>query len=602
MPSSPFLIHSGLGAMASISLLTLAASFLTLIASPWLLWRYRRTVARLMSAQAGGPGHRVAGDAQSGRDSSLSPPDADAIQADPLSFSPESDLADRLYRQTISEPRRHARTHALAGALFALVVGVAAFFAFSQTQVNYLAAAAHPLQFMFMFWTFAWPIVLTTNIVAGARRRSQWLNVLIYFVILGALGGWLALTPTEPALQVGNLTLPAWSGETPIRLVSKWSLFNLGPTLLIVTFRHRQVRAVAPLVLSFMTVVSAGVLSMIVAAFFYQELSVTAIASSSETFGVSVGAALIGYFLALSTIACLLSGVLGWWLLAWMRSGYQSKMISDQSLAIDAIWLIFTSFYAVLLTVAGPAWALSALLAFVIFRIAVSIGNKRLRSKSKSRDDGPALLVLRVFSLGKRSEMLFEAVTRRWRYVGNVRLIAGTDLALSTVAPHQFLAFVSGKLDQLFVEGDAAIDGRLAAVDNRRDADGRFRINDFFCHADTWQGVLRKLINSTDVVLMDLRSLTANNAGCVYEIKELLNVMPLDQVVFVVDSMTDRTFLEQTWQEACRELRRESPNVGLTASALRPFELNSRGYSELQGLLRRICAAAGAGLMLCVCT
>lgn len=593
MPSSPFLLYSGLGVLAAISLLTLAASFFTLIVSPFLLWRYRKAVARLMSAQSGEAEHRIASGAHSERDSSLSLQDSDVVEADPISSSRENHLADRLYRQTISEPRRHARKHALAGVLFALLVGLAGFFAFSQTQVNYLRAPAHPLQFLFMFWTFAWPIVLTTNIVAAASRRNRWLNVLIYFVILLALGGLVALTPTEASFQSANVNLPAWSGETPIRLAGKWNLFNLAPTLLIVTFRNRRMRAVAPLVLSFMTVLSAGVLGMYAAAFLYQELSVAAIAWAADTLGVSVVVALIGYFLLLCTVACLLFGVLGWGLLIWMRSGYQRKTASDQSLAIDALWLIFTSFYAVMLAIAGPGWALSALVAFFVFKIAVRIGNKSLRSKSDSREYDPALLVLRVFALGKRSEILFDTVTKHWRHVGNVRLIAGTDLALTTVAPHQFLAFVSGKLNQLFIRSEAAIDASLAGLDSRRDADGRFRINDFFCHADTWQGVLTRLIKSTDVVLMDLRSLTENNAGCVFEIKELLNAMPLERLVFVVDHTTDKDFLKQTLQEASRELRSDSPNVGLPSSALHPFELNSLGYSELQGLLRRICGAVG---------
>jgi hypothetical protein len=592
MPSSPFLFHSGLGVIAAISLLTLAASSLTLVASAFLLWRYRRTVSRLMSAQAGEAEHRIASGAQSEGYPWLSD-DSNPIEHDPIFFSRENYLADRLYRHAISEPRRHACKHAVAGFLFALVVGLAGFFAFSQTQVNYLRAAAHPLQFLYMFWIFAWPIILTTNIVAAAGRRSRWLAVLSYFAVLVALGGLVALTPTEASFQAGKLSLPAWSGETPIRLASKWSLFNLAPTLLVVTFRNRRVRAVAPLVLSFMTVVSAGVLSIIAAAFLYQEASVTAIAFASDTLGASVLAALVGYFLLLFIVGCFLFGVLGWRLLVWMRSGYQRKTVSDQSLGIDALWLIFASFYAVMLAFAGPGWAVTALVAFFIFKIAVSIGNKGLRSKSANRDHDPALLVLRVFALGKRSEILFDAVTKHWRYVGNVSLIAGTDLALSTVAPHQFLAFVSGKLNQLFIRSEAAIDRSLADLDRRRDADGRFRINDFFCHADTWQGVLTRLIKSTDVVLMDLRSLAKNNAGCVFEIKELLNLMPLERLVFVVDDTTDKNFLQQTLQEACRELRSDSPNIELTSSELQPFELNSLGYSEFQGLLRQICTAVG---------
>ena len=588
MLSSPFLFHSGLGVIAAISVLTLAASLLTLIASTFLLWCYRRTVARLMLAQAGEAEHRIASGTQSTPASALVLEDSDSVKA-----TAAHHLADRLYRLTLSEPRRHACKYALAGVLFALLMGLSGFFAFSQTQINYLRAAAHPHQFWFMFWTFAWPIVLTINIVATASRRNRWLIVLSYFAVLVALGGLVALTPTEASFQAGHVTLPAWSGETPMRLVGKWNLFNFPPTLLFITFRHRRVRAVAPLVLSFMTVVSAGVLSIIVAAFLYQETSVAAIAFASDTLGVSVLAALIGYFLLLFIVACLLFGGLGWRRLVWIRSNYQRKTVSDQSLGIDAPWLIFASFYAMMLAFAGPGWALAALVAFFIFKMAVNVGNKRLRSKNDRTHHAPALLVLRVFSLGKRGECLFDAITKHWRYVGNVRLIAGTDLALSTIAPHQFLAFVSGKLNQLFIRNEAAIDRSLAELDTRRDADGRFRINDFFCHVDTWQSVLARLVKSTDVALMDLRSLTQNNAGCVFEIKELLNVVPLGRLVFVVDDTTDKNFLKQTLTESWRELRSDSPNMGLSSSALQPYELSSLEHSKFQDLLRQLCAAVG---------
>lgn len=591
MPSSPFVAYSGLGVMAAISLIALAASFLTLIASAWLLWRYRHAVARLMSAQAGDTGHRPVGSAQIERESALPLAGSAAIAADPVSGSREHPAADRLYRQAVSEPRRHACIHAVAGALFALLVGLAAFLAFSQAEVNYLRAAAHPLQFLFMVWTVAWPIVLTTNIVAAAGRWNRWLNISIYGVLLVAVGALVALIPSEASIQAGTVSLPAWSGETPIRLVAKWSVFNLAPTLLTVTFRNRRVRAVAPLVLSFMTVVAAGVLGIIAAAFIYEDISVTAVDWAAGTFGLSAFAALIGYLLLLCAIACFLFGVVGWRLLVWMRNGYQRKTVSDQSLAIDAIWLIFGSFDAVILAMAGPGWALSALVAFVVLKTAIRTGDTWLRSTRSRRQPRPTLLVLRVFALGKRSERLFDAVTRHWRYLGDVRLIAGTDLALSTVAPHQFMAFVSGRLTQLFVRSEAAIDRSLADLDSERDADGRFRINDFFCSADMWQSVLTRLITSTDVVLMDLRSLTEHNAGCVFEIKELLNVMPLDRLVVVVDETTDRRFLQHIVEGVCRDLRAGSPNSGLTASALHPFELDALGNSEIQGLLRRLCAA-----------
>jgi hypothetical protein len=443
-----------------------------------------------------------------------------------------------------------------------------------------------------MFWTFIWPAVLTINVVAAPGSRKQCAVVLCYLAVLALLGGLLILIPTESPLQVGNVMVPAWPGETPTRLASKWMLFNLAPTLMIVVFRSRRMRAVAPLVLSFMTALSAGLLTMMTAAFLYQDLSVAVMAFAAETFNVRVVTALTGYFLLLAAVACLLSGLIGWSLLLGIRKGYRRKVVSDQSLAIDTVWLIFGLFYAQICAFAGPGWLLSLLPAFCVFKIAVSVIHKQAPLRTQSHRFEPALLVLRVFSIGKRSEILFDEVTKRWRYLGNVRLIAGTDLAFSTVAPHQFLAFVSGKLSQLFIRDGTAVDRGLAAMDTRRDRDGRFRLNDFFCHVDTWQSVLVRLVRSTDVVLMDLRSFSEANAGCVFEIKELLNTVPLPKLVFVVDGTTDNAFLRKTVEETLGELRPESPNLDVAWSALQSVDLPSVGHGELQALLGRLCAAA----------
>jgi hypothetical protein len=182
------------------------------------------------------------------------------------------------------------------------------------------------------------------------------------------------------------------------------------------------------------------------------------------------------------------------------------------------------------------------------------------------------------------------AVTRHWRHIGNVQLIAGADLALSTVAPHRFLAFVSGQLKHLFIRGGAALERGVAEIDTRRDADGRFRINDFFCHADTWQSVLSRLIGTTDVVLMDLRSFTQDNAGCIFEIKALLSAVPVARLVFIIDDTTDSAFLRQTLAQTWHALPPASPNTALPPSALQPFHLRSAGDLEVKHLLRQLCA------------
>jgi hypothetical protein len=63
--------------------------------------------------------------------------------------------------------------------------------------------------------------------------------------------------------------------------------------------------------------------------------------------------------------------------------------------------------------------------------------------------------------------------------------------------------------------------------------------------------VLGRLARESDAVLMDLRNFSSSNQGCIFEINELFNVVPLDHVVFVIDETTDlaflREFLTQCW-------------------------------------------------------
>ncbi|MGH8663777.1 MAG: hypothetical protein ACREUX_05875 [Burkholderiales bacterium] len=589
MPSSPVLAHTGIGVIGALAAIALVASLLTLIASALLLWRYRRAVARLMAVSADAA---IRSAEQAGV---ASPPERNALAFATDSRARIETSPEQLYRRTVDGPSRQALRYAIAGALYALTVACAAYFAFAQIQVNFLRAAAHPLQFLFLFWSLAWPVVLTIDLAGAFSRPIRWLNVCVYFIVLATLGCLLAFTPTETSIVLGDVVLPAWSGESPLRLLGKWALFNLAPTLLHAAFRLRRVRAVAPLVLAFMALVSAGVLGVLITAFVYQETSVAIVVAIAESLGIGVHAALLGYLALAALVACAAFAALGWGALAWLQRSYRRKSSSDQSAAVDALWLTFATFHAVALAAAGSAWALFPVAAFVVLKAAFRAASRLVPASGAPLGHDPALLVLRVFSLGPRSEAVFDATTRRWRHVGAVSLIAGTDLAASTVAPHRFLAFVSRRLASLFIADEVAARDAVATIDRRRDADGRYRVNELFCHADTWQAVLRRLIVRTDAVLMDLRSFSPGNAGCVFEIEALLAAVPAERLVFVVDRTTDRRFLDRTWQEACGQLPADSPNHRPVPPALMTYELPAMTDQSLRGLLQRLCAAACAG-------
>jgi hypothetical protein len=256
---------------------------------------------------------------------------------------------------------------------------------------------------------------------------------------------------------------------------------------------------------------------------------------------------------------------------------------------LDSLWLLFASFYAMWLVLGGLAWTATTLVAFGAFKLALA-SYQKLVGPGPSASRG--LTFLRVFSRGRRSERMLDALAKYWRHVGSVQIITGPDVSRSTVQPHQFLDFLAGKLGTHFVRDPASLERSVADWDRGRSEDGRFRINNFFCHADSWQSALPRFIQNGDVALMDLRCFSASNAGCVHELKHLVANVPSESCLLLVDATTDAEFLERTLRDAWQDLPPDSPNVGRRPEEV-PQLRPGTGVSTLKELVRRL-SQAGA--------
>ena len=108
--------------------------------------------------------------------------------------------------------------------------------------------------------------------------------------------------------------------------------------------------------------------------------------------------------------------------------------VSDQSLRCDSTWLLFSIVQSIEVVFNGWWWIFTGLAGFFIDKMVAKVGFSRLCRGQKS--PAPKLLLLPVFSLGRRSERLFDALGKHWLRAGSVRMIAGPDLATSTVEPN----------------------------------------------------------------------------------------------------------------------------------------------------------------------
>jgi len=418
-------------------------------------------------------------------------------------------------------------------------------------------------RFLLLLSCYSWPLVLALGLLDPAGRAR---HLVVYFTAVLVISSVALLRNVD--LTVGQL-------------LYLWCFANGPASLLLLAFLNRRVRGVGPLVLAFMVTAVTGAV-LVVNLVSGNEILLRLITDA----GFGMGLTATTLFVLLHLVGFAFFGLLGWPLLRWLGHRYQNKKMSDQAIGLDAMWLLFGVLQSFTLVFENWLWIFTGPVAFVAYNLTVHFGFFFIARRRRPEGDGLTLLLLRVFALGQRSQRLFDAVANVWLRSGSIGLIAGPDLATATVEPHEFLDFLGGRLSRQFVQGETDLAQRLAHLDTRPDPDGRHRVNEFFCRADTWQMTMHRLAQQSDVVLMDLRSFSKTNRGCVYELRHLMNEVPLARVLLVIDESTDRDFLEMTVREIWQEMETTSPNARLSRARVRCFAVNGHGPREMDKLLR----------------
>ena len=549
-----------------IATLILTAFFTALI-SFFLLYQYRRSVIRLMSKyapQTSPPAPKEL-NAQIDKEENAFPLEFVHINESSEKIDPK---AQGLYTKFKQASSQNILIYSLAGLGYAMTMSLA-FLISSQIEF-------HPLIFLTLIWLYLFPIIFVIYLSTIPNKKTRLLIPIGYFFI------YLSF--------IFLVTFPNFSKVPP--LLKMLFNFNLSPFILAIAFLNRRTKAVAPLIMSFIFFAVAG--SILALAY---GISPTAqILAHSNNVIVKIFIfitreihpnALVPISMALLTLlGLLILGLFGLFLLAWLRRQYVHKKISDKSLLIDSIWLVFVLDNSIRLSTINLWWFLSGFVAFLVFKTITKIGFS-IRNKKTARNKIPQLLFLRVFSLGIRSQKLYESITTFWRYGGSTLFITGPDLITSTVQPHDFLDFLSKKLPQRFTDTEEKLNQQIKNIDTIPDSDGLYRIHDFFCYANTWKMALSRLAKESEVVLMDLRSFSAKNAGCIFEINELINAVRLEQVIFLIDKTTDKEYMRQIMTKAWKTMRPSSPNSS-SAGKLRLFEYTGQKSVEIQYLLQAI--------------
>ena len=366
---------------------------------------------------------------------------------------------------------------------------------------------------------YLWPVIPALGLL---WRWSRWR-------VLGVLALWSVLC----------FFIFLWRSIEPRPLQLLLALASeIGPGMVVVAIlcMGNATRAVAPwLLLPFIGLVWASQFGIDMLALMVERRSSLVMALPSW-----IGAHMVMLLFAV------LPWVLAWWPLRRLGRAlgraYARKQLSELMVLFTAVWAISLLLRA--LGVAGSTGIAASILMFLplLWIPLVITLSARLRSE---RGRPPTLLVLRVFQRDAQVQALFDHVIERWRLSGNTVMIAGTDLAVRTLDAADLFTFLDGHLADRFIRSPADVAPRMAAFDLAPDADGRYRVNECYCHDTTWQDALHALVRRSDVVLMDLRGFQAHNAGCRYELGALAQASGALRVVVLTDGGTDRAAAAQ---------------------------------------------------------
>jgi len=259
------------------------------------------------------------------------------------------------------------------------------------------------------------------------------------------------------------------------------------------------------------------------------------------------------------------------------------------------------------------------------------------------RIPGKRLVVLRVFGLDKNTQFLFDGVLAFWKHfghfftvvdpaywrhshqvlsLGTLVFVGLTTLAvgagfmmygalpgpppedLAPLAAATFAAPLLGayawyserQVDRTFIRSKDHLNAMLARFEKRpRNLDMTYKSLETRCYDNTWKVTVAEFARQSDAIVMDLRGYSPQRAGCAFEVNYLLDAVPVDRIVFLLDEQSDREAAGALILEAWKELSAGSPNLMNDAPELRFYVATTKDERDIQGVIDLLIRAAAMG-------
>ena len=105
---------------------------------------------------------------------------------------------------------------------------------------------------------------------------------------------------------------------------------------------------------------------------------------------------------------------------------------------------------------------------------------------------------------------------------------------------------------------------------------GTYQNVSVLCSNSIWKFALSEFIKNKDLVLMSLCGFTSENKGCEFELNKLINEVPTEKFILIIDETTDKSFLEKTLRLEWKKMLKTSPNLRNAPSAIVMYQMQQK--------------------------
>jgi hypothetical protein len=233
-----------------------------------------------------------------------------------------------------------------------------------------------------------------------------------------------------------------------------------------------------------------------------------------------------------------------------------------------------------------PEWSVSSIRATTIPPLEVNIvkarklprpHERRRRVTMDSNIVGRRPLKIAYLRLFENQPRIRTFVEGAWREFGYAHLLrsaaavtpaeyrwarrSGNPLALFIRSPEQLDAELARQRVEPYGKGRYRFKSIGPKTIRVRDRYGSYPMRPLLCHGSFWKAAVDTLVDTVDLVVLDLSGLNRDNAGVLYELQRVVDRVPIEHVVFLIDQRSKKRFIAEQIQATWQQMADGSPNA-----------------------------------------